>query len=206
MKYSVVMAAFLGEYKGCASNRENKFIRAVNSFLEQEYKDKELIIISDFCDITERLYNEYFKEYDNIFFKKLKKKMSHFSGAVRNAGISLSTGDRICYLDTDDFLGKGHLTKIHEQFDDGLVWTYSDDYLVSEFNSFGDFKRIVRVNEIRETRIGTSSICHSSKISSNWPDGYGHDWHFIKSLLNYKHKKINNTSYNVRHIPSQFDV
>ena len=210
MKYSVVMPSFLGEYKGCAPNREVKFIRAVNSFLGQDYQDKELVIISDFCDITERIYNENFLKYDNIIFKKLNKKMPHFSGAVRTAGLAFSTGDRICYLDTDDFLGKNHITKIDEQFEDGLVWVYSDDYLVSEFNSFDDFKRTLRVSVIQRTRIGTSAICHTSPLSPRswavWPDGYGHDWHFIKSLLSYKHKKIDVTSYNVCHIPSLLDV
>lgn len=200
------MASFLGEYEGCASDRENKFIRAVNSFLEQDYEDKELIIVSDFCDITERIYNDKFSSYQNIIFKRLKKKMPPFSGAIRNAGITLSTGDRICYLDTDDFLGKNHISKINEQFTGDLDWVYSDDYLVTEFNNFDDFKRTVRVNIIQETRIGTSSICHTSKINSSWPGGYGHDWHFIKSLLNYKHKKIEGTSYNVCHIPNQIDV
>lgn len=206
MKYSVIMPSFLGEYEKCASNREDKFIRAVNSFLEQDYKNKELIIISDFCDITEKLYNENYKQYKNIIFKKLKKKMPLFSGGVRNAGIALSTGERICYLDTDDFLGKYHLSKIDEQFSKDLVWVYSDDYLVKSFKSLNEFNCVVRINTIQETKIGTSSICHSAAISTNWPDGYGHDWHFIKALLKYKHKKINNTSYNVCHIPHQIDV
>ena len=34
IKVSVIMPSFLGEYEGCASDRENKFIRAVHSFLE----------------------------------------------------------------------------------------------------------------------------------------------------------------------------
>ena len=34
IELSVVMPSYLGEYEGCASDRENKFIRSVHSFLE----------------------------------------------------------------------------------------------------------------------------------------------------------------------------
>ena len=57
MKISVVMASFLGEYEGCASDRENKFIRAVRSFLGNKYENKELVIVGDCCSITENILN-----------------------------------------------------------------------------------------------------------------------------------------------------
>ena len=52
MKLSVIMPSFLGEYDGCASDRENKFIRSVHSFLENSIDEKELIVVGDNCEIT----------------------------------------------------------------------------------------------------------------------------------------------------------
>ena len=46
---SVIMASYLGEYENSASDRKTKFIRAVDSFVNQTYKDAELIIISYGC-------------------------------------------------------------------------------------------------------------------------------------------------------------
>ena len=62
IELSVVMPSFLGEYDGCASDRENKFVRAVHSFLENSLEEKELIIIGDNCSTTERLLFVHFSE------------------------------------------------------------------------------------------------------------------------------------------------
>ena len=50
MKISVIMASFL--QMGHKTNQDIKFVRAVKSFLNQTYKDKELIIVSDGCQKT----------------------------------------------------------------------------------------------------------------------------------------------------------
>ena len=60
MKVSVIMPVYLGEYEGCATNREDKFIRAVNSFLQNNLSDSELIIVSDDCLITKNIVNDKF--------------------------------------------------------------------------------------------------------------------------------------------------
>jgi glycosyltransferase involved in cell wall biosynthesis len=51
-KASVIMASFLGDYPNAASNRDKKLIRAVNSFINQSYENKELVIVSDGCTKT----------------------------------------------------------------------------------------------------------------------------------------------------------
>ena len=40
MKISVIMPVYLGEYEGCATNREDKFIRAIHSFLQNKLKKR----------------------------------------------------------------------------------------------------------------------------------------------------------------------
>jgi glycosyltransferase involved in cell wall biosynthesis len=203
-KISVIMASYLGEYPNCATNREYKFKRAVESFLKQSYPLKELIIVSDGCDITERLYKENFKGYKNIVFKKLEKQPL-FSGNVRNKGLEIASGDIICYLDTDDFIGYKHLANIVRQFN--ADWVYYDDFILKDFKSIKIFRSKVRYNKIESCRIGTSSIAHKRGIDAIWGDGYGHDWRFIKQLNDkYSHKKILHTGYIVCHIPKLVDL
>jgi len=197
MKISVIMASYLGNYPGGASNREIKFKRSVKSFINQTHKDKELIIVSDGCEITNKLYEENFSDIDNIKLIKLNKQ-PFYSGNMRNVAFDISDGDIITYLDSDDAIGKKHLEIIDNQFDiNEYDWVYYDDYMVLN----KDFTKLhIRKVETRWASIGTSSISHKNpKNLKNgkylkWSDGYGHDFLFVFKLnaLGLTFKKIEN--------------
>tara|TARA_B100000900_G_scaffold218250_1_gene184886 strand:+ start:252 stop:1016 length:765 start_codon:yes stop_codon:yes gene_type:complete len=106
------MQSYLGEYPGARKDPETKFIRAVYSVIAQKDSNWELIIVSDGCKITERLYLKHFKNFRNIKFFMVEKpknskmnilKKSYFRGKPRALGVEKATGNWICYLDTDDF-------------------------------------------------------------------------------------------------------
>jgi glycosyltransferase involved in cell wall biosynthesis len=207
MKLSVIMPSYLGEYEGCASDRENKFIRAVHSFLENSLDDKELIVVGDCCQITNEVLNDYFHHelsIEKIRFFNFNKKQKLFSGSLRSKGIELALGEYICYLDTDDILGKGHLLSIYNQVKtQNLDWAYFNDYI----NSDGGL--ITKKVELKKDSIGTSSIIHRKHKHINWDkcDGYGHDYIFIERLIKWSEKrdKIYGGTYIICHIPNQVD-
>lgn len=127
MKLSIIMQSYLGEYPGARSKPEEKFIRAVYSVIAQTSHDWELIIISDGCKITEKLYDTYFKDYSNIKFKMVEKpedsKMyvsskagdKFYRGTPRKEGVKMATGDWICYLDSDDMFLRNAVEDISAQ-------------------------------------------------------------------------------------------
>jgi glycosyltransferase involved in cell wall biosynthesis len=194
-KISVIMASFLLPYPNSATNRDKKFVRAVNSFKKQSYSNKELIIVSDGCPLTVELYNKFFINDSNIKLIKIPKQ-ELYSGGMRNAALEIADGDIISYLDTDDVLGANHLQLIVDEFDlDKYDFVYYDDLLVldSTFKKF--YHRIV---EPRWASIGTSSISHKNMkdMKKLWSTGYGHDWLTMFKLVSMglKYKKLNKIS------------
>ena len=178
-KISVIMASYLLNYPGAATNRDKKFVRAVNSFKKQTYQNKELIIVSDGCQLTVELYNRFFANDDNIKLIQIPKQ-ELYSGEMRNVAFKIADGDIISYLDSDDILGKNHLQIIVDGFDlDKYDMVYYDDLMVldSTFKKF--YNRIV---EPRWASIGTSSISHKNNINASWSTGYGHDFIFMMKL------------------------
>jgi glycosyltransferase involved in cell wall biosynthesis len=204
---SVIMPSYLGEYDGCASDRENKFVRAVHSFLENTLKEKELIVVSDNCYMTSNLLHDNFREHimnGTIKLYEFPKKQKLFSGSLRSKGIELASGKYISYLDSDDILGKNHLSTILSQIkSNDLDWGYFNDYLNT------DAGLIPKKVELKKDSIGTSSIIHKKHKKINWDkcDGYGHDFMFIQKLMKWssKHDKLYGGTYIICHIPNQID-
>lgn len=188
MKVSVIMASHLGKIIVDRSDMDKKFIRAVNSFLSQDYLNKELIIVSDGCEKTNKLYVDNFSQYQNIKIYASPKQIP-YAGGIRQIGLKLADGDIISYLDNDDVIGKTHLNTIVSQFDINEVdMVYYDDFLVLT----PDFKKFQRRNvETRWASIGTSTISHVNfykyqgrlKKEVQWYHGYGHDYMYMSKLI-----------------------
>lgn len=192
MKISVIMASFLGMPQ--RTQLDAKFKRAVNSFLKQNFQDKELIIVADGCEKTMQIYNENFSQHQNIKLIPIPKQPL-YSGIMRNIAYEVAEGDIITYLDADDVIGKNHIDSILDQFNPELDWVYYDDYMTLD----ATFQKLhVRKVEPRYASIGTSSITHKHpKFMKNgewlkWKDGYGHDFCFVMKLasLGTKFKKL----------------
>ncbi|HYE69043.1 MAG TPA: glycosyltransferase family A protein, partial [Anaerovoracaceae bacterium] len=173
MKISVVMASYLGEYPDAASNRIEKFRRAIRSFQRQAHPEKELVVVADGCNDTEACFFELMgveipsmePEYTwsgkaGYRFVKLFKQ-DHFSGRVRDEGIKYASGDIISYLDTDDVLFGNHLQEIVNGFSGAFDWVYFDDYVATS----SDLQSMrLRSNMPAQGRIGTSSIAHKKNL------------------------------------------
>lgn len=210
---SVIMPSLLSEYEGCAKNRIIKFRRAVDSFLKQSYPNKELIVVADGCKQTVKevlaiknglINNNVSKQ---IVLAQTSKDQKQFSGLTRNLGISTASGDVICYLDTDDALMPWHLdfiatNFINTQFD----WIYFDDHKAMSSNL--NLTEIRRFANLNEGGIGTSNIAHKKSLQVNWRTGYGHDFDFVKELMNKSGiytKAKRPGGYIVCHIPNDID-
>ena len=120
MKVSVIMQSYLGAYPGSRVDADKKFIRAINSFLNQTYKNSELIIVSDGCSITHDLYYANFKKEERVKYVYVDKDTpnmyegaeKYYRGLPRQVGRSIATGGITTYMDSDDFLLPKHIEYI----------------------------------------------------------------------------------------------
>lgn len=112
VKVSLIMMSYLYDYPGARSKPIPKFHRAVRSFMNQTYQNKELIIVSDGCDITVREYQEHWSDVPNIKLVQCKKSSYIWPGSQRQKGIGAATGDWIGYLDTDDIIHPDHIQNV----------------------------------------------------------------------------------------------
>jgi len=222
LKISVVMPVYLGNYsfanKGeSSSNKDIKFLRAVDSFLQSYYNNKELIVVSDGDYAVENILNrlkmhrlEYFTSC--VKFVMVEKQAN--VARVRNEGLKHVTGDVVCYLDADDVIDRSHLSDIGQKFHtEDIAWAYWNDHLGLPDKKLmlckGSEKKHVNCYQrpvyLKEGYIGTSCFAHRKSTQFNWEDApYSEDWLSIHKWLivpALRYTKIE-AGYYVCHFPN----
>lgn len=200
MRFSVIMPSLLADFPGAATNRPSKLLRAIQSVLNQEFDDYELIVIADGCALTEYLVKKNFTDKRIKLLKVDRKGL--FGNGPRNAGIDAATGQYILYLDNDDAWGTEHLKIINENIKDE-DWVYFADKV---WNGKEWICRPIDVTQYG--KCGTSNICHASRLNLRWKEseaGYGHDYMFIQQLRQFpNNRNIGPAEYCVCHIGNTY--
>jgi len=102
-------------------NRRAFLKEAVLSVLDQDYQDKEIIIIDD--GSTDRSFEEVRK-----FPLRYVWKQNGGISSARNMGIGVSNGEFIAFLDVDDLWKKGKLTKqVQTMIENQIDISYTDE-------------------------------------------------------------------------------
>lgn len=202
MRISVIMPSYLGTYEGCAPNRQATFVRAVNSFLSQRHKDRELIILSDGCKDTNRITKEKWMPELRLGIIKLIELVRHdlFTGIVRQAGIEAATGDVLLSLDTDDWMMPHHLTSIACSYDKNTQWAYND-YWIQPYSMVGVNTLYKCDGTLKTLNNGTTSWRKDLGVSYVGADGRLDNKTFCDRLLKFEsHKKVYGTGMVVTNV------
>ena len=210
MKYSVIIPCY---------NAEEFILRPLTSLKDQLYKNIEIIVVNDgSVDKSEEVILDFIKNNPKLDIKYQRIENSGPSKA-RNTGIDLSTGDYICFLDSDDSYDI-HLfeevEKIITPEDEIIYWGYDvvDEngklirHYSDVFKYIGDVSgiEIAKKKYFKEVWLHTcTTLYKASLIKDNnlrYIEGVylGEDANFIyKALFNAKNVKVlpNNYYYNV---------
>lgn len=96
-------------------NSEKYISRCLDSILEQEFTDYEVILIDDGSqDSSEVICAQYAQKHKNI--KLLHQENTGVSGA-RNLGLKYAQGKYVCFIDSDDWIEKKYLNNFQLGYD-----------------------------------------------------------------------------------------
>lgn len=98
-KISIVVAVY---------NAEKTLKKCVDSLLNQTYNNIEIILVNDCSnDNSLDICNEYSKANDNV--KVISNERNSGVSDTRNNGIDNSTGEYICFVDSDDYVESNYI-------------------------------------------------------------------------------------------------
>lgn len=105
--------------------------KCVNSIITQTYENLEIILVDDGSTDGSSDICDHFSIIPNI--KVIHKKNGGLSSA-RNVGLEKATGDYVCFVDSDDYLGDGYIIKYLAGVEEGADIIVGD-YTITIGNS-----------------------------------------------------------------------
>lgn len=93
-------------------NRAVQIVQALQSLLNQEFKDFEIVVVDDGSEDNTQLVVEKFSQ--QYSFIKYEKQINKGVCAARNTGAKLADGNYLLFLDSDDAVDKRWLSDFYE--------------------------------------------------------------------------------------------
>ncbi len=126
-------------------NRSDLLKRAIDSALNQSYKNIELIISDDASsDDTEEVVKKYMNNYNNIIYRK--NEFNKGACYTRNRGIELASGEFITGLDDDDEFESNRIEYFLEKYDDKYAFLCSN---INIKDKLYEYKMFIGTKEIK---------------------------------------------------------
>lgn len=121
MKLSIIIPVY---------NVEPYIKRCLESVVNQDFKDFEIIIVNDGSkDGSDKIIKEFLKDKRIKYFKKENGGLS----SARNYGLKHATGEYVAFLDSDDYVDLDYYKKMTDQIktkadiiESDFIWEYPD--------------------------------------------------------------------------------
>ena len=147
-------------------NRGNKISKAIDSVINQSYKNWELIVIdNNSSDHTEKIVSSY--NMDKISFYKYNN--DGIIAKSRNYGIHKSKGEYICFLDSDDWWDEFKLFYVYKEVIKDSLFIYHDHFVLNDsriIKKENNWKKYEKSNIWRSVKLWSlfcNIICDNSQ-------------------------------------------
>lgn len=175
-------------------NVEQYIERCLNSILEQDFDDFEIIIVDDgSTDKTGEIADNYAKKFRKV---RVIHKKNEGLGFARNTGIEKASKDYIIFIDSDDYIEKNMLSNLYKT----IVKNAADVCYSDFFRDYGD--KIIKNNHL----LGFGGVYYGKSIFSKiipWMIGGSPEdkyddilgWGVWKALYSKRLIKTNNIKF-----------
>lgn len=117
-------------------NVEKYLYKCVDSVINQTYKNLEIILVDDgSSDNSPQICDEYAKSDERI---KVIHKINEGVSVARNVGISVASGEYVCFFDSDDFVEEDVLEKMLDAIEEKAYDVCVCGYSVDIYNKEGE--------------------------------------------------------------------
>lgn len=205
MKISVIITAF---------NAEKYIAKAIESFLAQDYQDKELLIIDDIStDGTHKIIHNYQEKFPQLI-KWIRQKDNGISNA-RNIALEYVKGDLVGFLGADDILHKDFFSQIayYAEIDKNFDVMHFNSYSVGGAFGFDPSASVsvTKRNLIKHCPIGSGESFYYRKevfkeVSFNEKNHYSMDYELNMHLASSTKENGKKYSFYPVNITSVFNV
>lgn len=129
-------------------NRAQLLPRAIDSVINQTYKNIEIIVVDDCSsDNTTQIVKEHIKKDDRVRYIKNKKKSG--ANVSRNKGILSAQGKFIAGLDDDDEFMPNRIELLLENYDEKYAFITSNNIIIHDgFLHFTKCKSIINIEDM----------------------------------------------------------
>lgn len=163
-------------------NNEKWIGRCLESIMFQSYKNIEIIVVDDgSTDESGKIVEDYSRNDNRI---RIILQANHGVGYSRNVGMSVSEGEYIVFIDSDDFISRDYIERMMERMKDDI------DLVICGYNEVRLDDNIVRITN---THVLNHTVC--SELSGN----IYRDFYKIREYINSPCLKIYRKKHIIQH-------
>lgn len=146
-------------------NAAKTISRCLDSIIANNYNNYEVIIVDDgSTDCSDEVIKKYAEQNNRIH---LLKQSNKGPSAARNLALRQSTGDIICFVDSDDYVSDDYLSSITQAFDENEA-----DVVFMEYARVNPEGKIISVHHLPEM----TDNYYRNLMSLSERDIYGYTW------------------------------
>ncbi len=160
-------------------NAEQTLKKCLNSVIHQDYQNLEIIIIDDgSTDESSKIYENFQNKDERV---KIYKQENSGVSKARNKGVSLTTGEYICFVDSDDWVETNYCSELYD-----LLVTENADISIIEASYEDEFGNIIFNKPISEEKAFNGkralSLLLEDKVIQSHPWGKLYKAHFLNNI------------------------